>query len=1298
MEARYIGSTPLSGMPASTATTIRPDVEGPPSPEDGTNLKRSLQIDMKVLMGDAVGNMSISPDNRDVVLAARKGLFIIDLEAPFHLPRFLPQGGTWDVADVQWNPHPSHNEYIISTSSEKLLIWNLFLGGRTSIEHVLRSHYRAITDINWHTIEPDIVISTGIDSWQWAWDLRTVQKPIMGLCAFGPGGTQVKWNRVDGNILASSHSDEVLIWDRRKGSLPIKRIRAHKAKIYGIDWAHDRRNELVTCSLDKTIKIWDTHTATTNVTINTSYPVWRARDLPFGQGVLSLPQRGETALEMYAHEEPTVPIEKFEGHTDVVKEFVWRRGGQDNNEFQLITWSKDKTLRFWPVDTETIQKAGMTPTRTMATAPSRRDSKVSFSNPPIGNDLPPTLSAPIGFRGILAEVRAPQPHRLVRFAPRESTGHKKAADVPAHEEQPEWQQARSRPVLVPTTPVTAAAASVKDSGNIGTMSRGPFAGGRSSHITTLQWISNVKVGGVRDGSSGPGSGGDSGDVSRIGSRSRPPSVLERSQSVSQARSRPRDASTSREKERERAEEYVDPALTLQEEITSVVAKLNSPKLKLERADFSGKKRTCTFGLQGPWGESTSVFLRITFTFPREYPQATFPGGVPTVDLERSPLISMRQRAFILRRLREIREKQRPCLEKCLRFLLFNDQQEGSGHHATIDSESSSEDEAPTARRGEPTSAVLRGDKNLAEPRTSQGVFGVNGQLVCFFRAPPRIVRNPLREISVSPSVASRPQNGASRLFQSPALLSDAVKRLSSAAMDRESQSAERKRSNDTSSSHNVLRIMDNLFTFSYAHPHAHMMPISQPRRVSDQSRPMEDDYALLPTRRSSVYIKRTEGILGIPDTEAGAQYALSGRDFAEVCKTNAAVARILGRSDHERIFGMLHVLASRKGDQNVIMAHGGVDPLLATLATRLYEEMLREKDIQMLVFLSVLLLKSFPPDTDQPSPAPHSTPASLSPGAFVAQRKISLEYFDPRRRSNRQGSPFSPASSNPSTPTLTPGGVLSLNSPSSKGSWSSLFNAGSMRQLVSGVRSHTSTTPEGVKVGLPSGARRAMVKRDSARPSSNSPIAKLSWEAPDTLNASMPPLGSKRRPTFSQVLSGRSTLSEKRHISFQSSADEIPPSFLSPEMRGQLLCHVLAYAEMLLAWQLPEKRGELLKLVEDDIQRLSPDILVSDETLYSARIGYLRPCEGCGQPNEVEATRCFECRSRLIARCSICRLTVKGLHHLCSKCLHVSHLKCWQARDDALCATGCGCICALPASEPFSDGMVVLSPIMPVSA
>lgn len=108
-------------------------------------------------------------------------------------------------------------------------------------------------------------------------------------------------------------------------------------------------------------------------TITTHYPVWRARDLPFGAGILSLPQRGETTLEMWSNDDPAGPTDIFKGHTDMVKEFVWRRGGlgqcsnsrtcheidityyADRNEFQLITWSTDRTLRFWPIDTDMMK-------------------------------------------------------------------------------------------------------------------------------------------------------------------------------------------------------------------------------------------------------------------------------------------------------------------------------------------------------------------------------------------------------------------------------------------------------------------------------------------------------------------------------------------------------------------------------------------------------------------------------------------------------------------------------------------------------------------------------------------------------------------------------------------------------------------------------------------------------------------------------------------------------------------------------------------------------------------------------
>lgn len=175
----------LFRQPRSTDDLDADVIKEGSSPETASNLQRSLQIDMKGLFGDAVGNMSISPTNRDLVLAAKRGLFIIDLQAPLEVPRFLPQGGTWDVADVQWNPHQSRSEYIVSTSCEKLLIWNLLSNEKTAIQHILRAHYRAITDINWHNTEPDTVASTGIDSWVWAWDLRqNPVKPAFGLSAF----------------------------------------------------------------------------------------------------------------------------------------------------------------------------------------------------------------------------------------------------------------------------------------------------------------------------------------------------------------------------------------------------------------------------------------------------------------------------------------------------------------------------------------------------------------------------------------------------------------------------------------------------------------------------------------------------------------------------------------------------------------------------------------------------------------------------------------------------------------------------------------------------------------------------------------------------------------------------------------------------------------------------------------------------------------------------------------------------------------------------------------------------------
>ncbi|KAJ7130097.1 hypothetical protein C8R43DRAFT_896484 [Mycena crocata] len=1309
------GSFSGSGEGSASDSSSRAAGNGESS-EEANNLRVEMQINMKGLVGDAVGNMSISPTSRDIVLAARRGLFIIDLESPLSVPRFLPQGGTWDVADVQWNPHVSRAEYIVSTSAEKLLIWNLLLSTSTAahlptayashtaqsahpssasapsgIQYILHAHYRAITDINWHPApaERDLVVSTSVDAWIWAWDLRAARggRAVFGLSAFNSGGTQVKWNRQDPHVLASSHAGEVLIWDRRKGSLPLARIRAHTSTIYGIDWSPARRDELVTCALDGCVKIWDVaaHTHTPLRTIRTAHPIWRARHLPFGRGVLALPQRGETGLGMYALDADgksagDEPVEVFEGHTDVVKEFVWRRGG-DGTAFQLITWSKDRTLRFWPVEEETMQKVGyVRPAEPLmgselpGSSPTPPLPTFSFRNPPppppeinaLGLSSPPipALSAPIGTRGILAGVRAGVPVTTATGARQVGKGRGHLLRDTSSEDSRRHRD--ERPGL---HPITAAA------GPTMRMSRGT-AGGRRVGMDPLTWLSNVKEvagGGGGDRSSSGGRGGaSSGGVSEY----------ERSESVVPAIRKRSDS-------RGRA---LEEGQSLQDELTSVINKLVSAKIKLEKHDLT-KKRTCTLGLHGPWGESSSVFIRITFTFPKDYPHGLHPRGTPTVELERNPLISLKNRAFILRRLRALRERQRPCLEACLRFL---SEGEKSGAPHPMDSESSSDGEEHVSRKSRDfTVSLLRSHKNLAEPRTSQGTFGPNGELVCFFRAPPRIVRHVLRDLSISASPAKTVSDIPAvnhdsvdltgdqpppRLFRSPALVADAVRRLSLAATDRVVKPLDPRRPQDGD---HILRIMTNLLTFS--HDTSHHRDSESSRLRGEDGRRQNNSFAYPTQRRSTVFITNTTHISGADPKVAGG-YVFEAETLAALCQTNAIVAREHGRYDHERIFKILYALFPAFRDCTMPSAS---NILLVKMVTRLHTELCKTKDIQMLAMLAMIVLqgccKSRSPSNVKSSEL-RGTPTPKYGGG---------DYFSISRPSSgpNTGGHMSPVS--PTWPRLTASPPITSNqaplstSNSSRGSWSSLFNAGSMRQFMSGMQDSLKDglmTPSeapmstGSAIPVPSRVDRIHRGPDSPLPRkrgywrdaglpSPSAVSK-SWnesQSPGIKHAVSFSSAGHRRPVFSRFGTPKDAIHEARVVVFDLPSGRDTADAFPPEKMAEFLNHVYIYADVLFSWQLYHKRLELLKSVDH------PDSLAESA---QHGIGLIRSCIKCNNVVEEGKTTCHNCsRPCGMPHCTVCRLPVKGLSRSCLRCFHVTHIACWRRLDVPICPSGCGCLC-----------------------
>lgn len=343
-----------------------------------------------------------------------------------------------------------------------------------------------------------------------------------------------------------------------------------------------------------------------------------------------------------------------------------------------------------------------------------------------------------------------------------------------------------------------------------------------------------------------------------------------------------------------------------------------------------------------------MFIRVTFTFPRDYPHAKYPHGIPTVELERNPLIPISLRAFMLRRLRSIRERRRPCLEACLRFLLFGDEEEEQpGPVLHMDSESSSEDESTSAGRERkkkkkevPAISMLRNHKNLAEPRTSQGTFGPNGELVCFFRASPRIVRNVLRgltngtasgsdvtpmspprqleELPGTPHVGTFPDQdgGMPELLRSPSLVQDAVWKLGVAAKDRDKGLKPLTDARRDEAGSGIVRVMANVLAYSRQ---------AKARRDSDGNHhPMSGaasanggdggkNYAFVATR-STVFLVSTNETAG-PDKKVavGYIYACPEEGLMEVCARNSKNARACGRYDHERVFRMLQTLFKGRG-------------------------------------------------------------------------------------------------------------------------------------------------------------------------------------------------------------------------------------------------------------------------------------------------------------------------------------------------------------------------------------------------
>uniref|UniRef100_A0AAZ3PTR2 WD repeat domain 59 n=1 Tax=Oncorhynchus tshawytscha TaxID=74940 RepID=A0AAZ3PTR2_ONCTS len=255
----------------------------------------------------------------------------------------------------QWNPLTRQSPTVFSNQRVDLYTWR---DGCGEVHASLQGHTRVISDLDWSWFEPEYLVTSSVDTYICIWDTRDTRKPTVALSAVA-GASQVKWNKRNQYLLASSHDGDVRIWDKRKPNTAVEYVAAHLSKIHGLDWHPDNEYILATSSQDNSVRFWDYRQPRKYLNIlSCQVPVWKARYTPFSNGLVTVmvPQlRRENSLLLWSALDLNSPVHAFVGHDDVVLEFQWRPQKEASKEYQMVTLSRDQTLRIWRLDPQ-LQK------------------------------------------------------------------------------------------------------------------------------------------------------------------------------------------------------------------------------------------------------------------------------------------------------------------------------------------------------------------------------------------------------------------------------------------------------------------------------------------------------------------------------------------------------------------------------------------------------------------------------------------------------------------------------------------------------------------------------------------------------------------------------------------------------------------------------------------------------------------------------------------------------------------------------------------------------------------------------
>lgn len=221
-------------------------------------------------------------------------------------------------------------------------------------------HEKAISDIGWNPDNEFIIASSSSDTYLHLIDMRTSQTRS-SYTSYIPI-SMLKWHP-SGQMIATAHEGDVKIWDIRMmhANSPMLFITASMERVTNLDWSPIFSNEILTSSQDKLIRLWDISSPEEPIlSTSLSHSISLASYTPFGDGIATIGKAPDLMIRLWKPDRTLGKlnrIHEFIGHSEGIKSFDFRKAPQtfgvgNNEDYHIISWSKDSRLKVWCCDSE----------------------------------------------------------------------------------------------------------------------------------------------------------------------------------------------------------------------------------------------------------------------------------------------------------------------------------------------------------------------------------------------------------------------------------------------------------------------------------------------------------------------------------------------------------------------------------------------------------------------------------------------------------------------------------------------------------------------------------------------------------------------------------------------------------------------------------------------------------------------------------------------------------------------------------------------------------------------------------